>query len=71
ENNSKLINIIIKNNFYTQQNPSCIKCEELDKFYKWFKALNGKMQKLVLDNLEEKISQIPFTSKDDDFVLPF
>lgn len=71
ENNSKLINIIIKNNFHTQQYPSSIKCEELDKFYKWFKALNGKMQKLVLDNLEEKISQIPFTSKNDDFALPF
>ncbi|ELZ2646876.1 hypothetical protein TYE94_001119, partial [Campylobacter jejuni] len=71
ENNSKLINIIIKNNFHTQQYPSSIKCEELDKFYKWFKALNGKMQKLVLDNLEEKISQIPFISKNDDFALPF
>ncbi|EAK5214519.1 serine/threonine protein kinase [Campylobacter jejuni] len=71
ENNSKLINIIIKNNFHTQQVPSSIKCEELDKFYKWFKALNGKMQKLVLDNLEEKISQIPFISKNDDFALPF
>ncbi|EMF7833655.1 hypothetical protein V4G84_001070, partial [Campylobacter jejuni] len=54
-----------------QQYPSSIKCEELDKFYKWFKALNGKMQKLVLDNLEEKISQIPFISKNDDFALPF
>ncbi|EOD4826378.1 hypothetical protein ACQLOC_001016 [Campylobacter jejuni] len=43
----------------------------MDKFYKWFKALNGKMQKLVLDNLEEKISQIPFISKNDDFALPF
>ncbi|MBF7067787.1 serine/threonine protein kinase [Campylobacter volucris] len=71
ENNFKLINIIVKNDFYIQQYPSSIKCEELDKFYKWFKALNDKMQKFVLDNLEEKISQIPFTSKDDDFVLPF
>ncbi|EAI5466537.1 serine/threonine protein kinase [Campylobacter lari] len=71
ENDFNLIKIIIKNNFHIQQYPSSIKCEELKKFYEWFKMLNDGMKKLVLDNLEEKISQIPFILRNNDTSLPF
>ncbi|HEB9419783.1 TPA: protein kinase [Campylobacter coli] len=71
ENDFNLIQILIKNDFCAQQYPSSIKCEELKKFYEWFKMLNNKMQKLVLDNLEEKISQVPFILQNSNTNLPF
>lgn len=71
ENDFNLIQILIKNDFCVQQYPSSIKCEELKKFYEWFKMLNNKMQKLVLDNLEEKISRVPFILQNSNTNLPF